>query len=277
MHFTRFFLIGFLSCFAVAVNADTFESMVNKLDAQQNDTSPQANSGKSHLGQVQILYDKYFPGSNRDVIGSMFKNIYSAVGSNNEYAPWLLDAQANLFYDTRWRMFNGRAMVDLNQGQLQSLRATLYKNIDLNQLIHYRLGKGGQKIIIKSAFDCPHCRRLEKYFHSLQGKLDADIFIIPSTLDPNDPLRKQTLYALVCSEDRTATWRKMMLSGTTPAPLKEPCALARQKNDYIFKTHLLNKPRQGTPVWLFENGQINIGVPASENKVIEMIKAHSRI
>lgn len=273
MIFLRFIFIGFFSCMAMAANADTFESI---LERQQN-TSPQVNPIEPNLSQVQILYGKYYPGNDRDVIGSMFKNIYSAVGHSNEYAPWMMDAQVNLFYDTKWRMFNGRAMVDLNQEQLQSLRLTLYKNIDFDQLIHYRLGKGGGRIILLSAFDCPHCRRLEKYFTRLQGRLDADIFIVPSTLDPNNPLRKQTLYALVCSEDRTAVWHKMMISGTAPTPLKEPCTLARQKNDYVFETQLLGKENLGTPVWLFEDGKINIGVPSSEDKVIEMIKAHNRI
>ncbi|HJV50636.1 MAG TPA: hypothetical protein VJ652_04210 [Noviherbaspirillum sp.] len=89
----------------------------------------------------------------------------------------------------------------------------MIRNIRFDKLIHVRQGKGTNQVLLLSAFDCPVCIRFERMMEAEGSRLDMDLYIVPSTLDPDVTAKVSTVRSIWCAENNAVVWRKTVVQG----------------------------------------------------------------
>lgn len=119
---------------------------------------------------------------------------------------------------------NGRDIVDyvepgpgakpVSEEERRGLLADMLRNIRLDQLIHLKQGNGSTRVLLISAFDCPFCIQLERMMAAQGSRLDADIYVLPSTLDASKHANTSTVRNMWCARDNAAVWRQTLTKAT---------------------------------------------------------------
>lgn len=154
----------------------------------------------------------------------------------------------------------------------RALIADMIRNIRYEELIHIKQGNGGGKVLLLSAFDCPYCIKLERTMATPAHRIEADVYILPSTLDASKNANVSTVRNVWCARDNAAVWRQT-LTKATGGYFDLPhgsCDLSNQDTKDIETLLAVLGPdfkRRAYPRMILGNGQIyTAAVEAGELK-----------
>ncbi len=141
------------------------------------------------------------------------------------------------------------------------LVSDMIKNIRFDRLIHLKQGNGGTKVLLLSAFDCPFCIKLERLLAASANRIDADIYVLPSTLDKSKNANLSTVSNIWCARDNAAVWRSTLTRATMGYFNLPPgsCDLTAQSTSDVETLLAALGPsfkRRAYPRMLLGNGQV---------------------
>ncbi|MBB2486887.1 hypothetical protein H5407_16790 [Mitsuaria sp. WAJ17] len=155
----------------------------------------------------------------------------------------------------------GAGAKPVSDAERRVLVSDMIKNIRFERLIHLQQGKGGTKVLLLSAFDCPFCIKLERLLASPNSRIDADIYVLPTTLDNSKNVNLSTVANIWCAKDNASVWRSTLTRatlsyGNLPAG---SCDLGNQSTrdiETLIATLGPDFKRRSYPRMLLGNGQI---------------------
>lgn len=166
---------------------------------------------------------------------------------------------------------NGRDITDyvepgagakpVSEEERRALLSDMLKNIRFDQLIRLKQGNGSTRVLLISAFDCPFCIQLERMMAAQGSRLDADVYVLPTTLDPSKNANVSTVRNIWCAKDSAAVWRHT-LTRATGGYFDLPAGSCDRSNQDVRDIETLLSgigpqfARRGYPRMLLGNGQI---------------------
>lgn len=101
----------------------------------------------------------------------------------------------------------------ISEAEKNSLLSEMLRGIRFDRLIKFEQGKGqvGNQVLLISAFDCPYCIKFERMLAGAGDKVDATVYVLPSTLQPKDNARASTVRNIWCAKQNAEVWRNALL------------------------------------------------------------------
>lgn len=101
----------------------------------------------------------------------------------------------------------------ISDAEKNSLLSEMLRGIRFDRLIKFEQGKGqaGNQVLLISAFDCPYCIKFERMLAGAGDKVDATVYVLPSTLQPKDNARASTVRNIWCAKQNAEVWRNALL------------------------------------------------------------------
>lgn len=224
--------------------------------------SMMAAPAHADLASVTAIVKKLYTNTSA-VKETIFKDLYriefgptSAVEYINDSATLILETN-NVRID-KWRQPIQKPEAITDAEKTKMLNAILH-NIRFDKLIQITHGKGTNKVLLLSAYDCGVCIRFERMAATAGDQLDVSFFIVPYTLEDDKQQRRQNVQNIWCAADSAKVWREGLLKATleypSPNVTKPSCSLTyADARDFqiILKTLGL---RIGFPLMISDNGQ----------------------
>lgn len=205
------------------------------------------------------LHETLIPGLYRWDRGAGVGQIYV-----NEAVTLFLGTDATRIVEWGQPVRNPEPISDVEK---QELLSEIIRNIRLDKLIHIRQGTGENQVLLVSAFDCPFCIKFERMLEAKGDVLNADIYILPSTLNKNSNANLSTVTNLWCADNNAAVWRQTVTKaqrGYFMAP-RPGCGLSiREVEDIELLLHSWSGFK-GFPYMVFGNGEA--GTPSDQSDV----------
>lgn len=130
----------------------------------------------------------------------------------NEAVTLLLYSNGNVINNWTQPVLNPQP---ISQAEKADLLNQMVRSVRLDNLIHIRQGSGGPKVLLLSAFDCPYCIKFERMLEASGDKINADIYIVPTTLNARDPKQLSTVRNIWCDSKSAAIWRSVLVKAAT--------------------------------------------------------------
>lgn len=101
----------------------------------------------------------------------------------------------------------------ISEAEKSSLLSEMLRGIRFDRLIKFEQGKGqaGNQVLLISAFDCPYCVKFERMLANAGDKVDATVYVLPSTLQPKDNAHASTVRNIWCAKQNAEVWRNTLL------------------------------------------------------------------
>lgn len=149
---------------------------------------------------------------------TLVRGLYRCEGSRGVGHAYINEA-ATLVMPTNRRditdfIETGPGHKPITEEERRVLVSDMIKNIRFERLIHLKHGNGGTKVLLLSAFDCPFCIKLERVLAAPASHIDADVYVLPSTLDISKNANLSTVSNIWCAKDNAAVWRNTMIKAT---------------------------------------------------------------
>jgi hypothetical protein len=201
-------------------------------------------------------------GNNNVVKETIFKDLYRIEAGPTEAVYYVNDAatlilETNNINITAWTQPVQKPAAISDAEKTKILNAILH-NIRFDKLIQITQGKGTNKVLLLSAYDCGFCIKFEQMLAAAGDKIDASFFIIPYTLEGTDQQRKQNVQNIWCAADNAKIWREGLLKATLQYPssnaAKSGCSLTyADARDFQVILKSLGA-RVGFPLMIADNG-----------------------
>jgi thiol:disulfide interchange protein DsbC len=199
--------------------------------------------------EAQAAFDKFSRGPYRPMATgrvprtTLVKGIYALAVPGGRISPVFVDADATIIKNGGQQRFDGRSRTPLPADRVAAINSKMAAQIELSSAIVEKFGNGSRKVVMVSAYDCPICRGLERQLRT--GHSDATVYILPITLDPNDPSLVARLESLLCASDPSALWQAVMVQNAR-LPTTPPAGCAR-KFEAVNDMELLFSQGNGRP------------------------------
>jgi hypothetical protein len=144
----------------------------------------------------------------------------------------------------------------ISDAEKQELLKEMLRNIRFDKLIKVDQGSGKNKLLLISAFDCPYCIKFERMLNTAGDKVDASIYVLPSTLNARENARASTVRNIWCANDNANVWRKTLVNAS-PGYFSLPsrsCDLGNQQGEDLQILMRSLYGRMGYPSMIFANG-----------------------
>lgn len=155
------------------------------------------------------------------VAPTLVQGIYRLTDANGRFFGYINEA-GTLFGDSRGFtvVAGGAPPRPLQPAEQAELRAEVMRNIDRTRLIKVNYGRGSEReIVLFSAVDCGYCKRLEEGLQALGEKVDATIYVLPSSLQPLQGAPSpawQAATQIWCADDNGSAWKKFWNTRAIP-------------------------------------------------------------
>lgn len=199
------------------------------------------------------------------VHNTLVRGLYRCDGPTG-YGHTYINEAASLVMPTNSRditdfIETGAGAKPVPEAERRALVADMIRNLRFEELIHIKQGNGTAKVLLLSAFDCPFCVRLERTMAAPGSRIDADVYILPSTLDSSKNANVSTVRNIWCARDNAAVWRNTLTKATGgyfDLPLGS-CDLSNQDTKDVETLLAVLGPdfkRRAYPRMVLGNGQI---------------------
>jgi len=157
----------------------------------------------------------------------------------------------------------------LTKVESEALFIQLLRALPRNKLITEKYGTGARQIILLSAYDCPSCRQFEATIEQHAQKLNATIYLVPTSLDfEDDAMAPRNVTSLLCSKNPAKLWNAVMLHHATIPPKNcsgtDPSAYA-----YLYKM-FPSDVVSSVPTAITEDGHVYTRVITSFSDVFRL-------
>jgi hypothetical protein len=210
---------------------------------------------KSVSAEVAKLY------SNGVVSETIFQDLYRIDFGPNS-APYYVSDSVTLILETdgnqitKWAQPVNKPSAISDEDKTLILNSIL-RNVRFDKLIPLKRGKGTQRILLLSAYDCPFCIQFERMLETAGDKVDATFYVVPATLNHNDPARADNVHNIWCAKNNTAVWHKGLVSASqqySSANLASDCTLGNlDRRDMTILLRSMGV-QQNYPFMVAENG-----------------------
>ncbi|WP_028100517.1 thioredoxin fold domain-containing protein [Pseudoduganella violaceinigra] len=144
----------------------------------------------------------------------------------------------------------------ISQEEKTELLKEMMRNIRFDKLIKIDQGNAKNKLLLVSAYDCPYCIKFERMLNTAGSKVDASVYVLPSTLNPKENARASTVRNIWCARDNANIWRKTLVNGSggyfnLPG---SSCDLGVQQSADLQLLMRTLYGRDGYPSMIFANG-----------------------
>ena len=241
------------------MNLKSYLTTIAKLGLSLIALSMTAVPAQADITSVSATVKKLY-GNKNVVKETIFKDLYRIEGGPNEAIYFINDSatlilETNNLKVTNWSQPVQKPSAISDQEKSKILSAILH-NIRFDKLIQITQGKGANKVLLLSAYDCPFCIKFEQMLASAGDKLDVSFFIVPDTLEGDNPQRKQNVQNIWCAADNAKTWREGVVKANLqyPAASKNDCNLSfADARDFQIILRSLGL-RVGFPFMIADNG-----------------------
>lgn len=141
------------------------------------------------------------------------KGYYALYKKDADIAPVVIDKDGTVMFVSSWTDRNNRTLSPQEQ---QHLRMDILGNLEKDKLIKRVYGNGKKEILIISAVDCGFCKKLEQDLAQNAKKVNATVYLAPTTLNAANKANADLASRIWCAKDSTRAWENWMISQTTP-------------------------------------------------------------
>lgn len=219
--------------------------------------SPAQADIKSVSAEVAKLYN------NGRVSETIFQDLYRIDFGPNS-APYYVSESVSLILQTdgtqitQWTQPISKPAPISDEEKSGVLNAIIH-NIRFDKLIQLKRGKGTNRILLLSAYDCPYCIKLERMLESAGDKVDATFYIVPATLNPSDKARQDKVHNIWCANDNAETWHQGLVKASQQYPAGDTSAGCTwgdlDRRDMAILLRSLGTKQIGYPFMVPDNGQ----------------------
>ena len=170
---------------------------------------------------------------------------------NPAFTPLSADTSFRYMWNGPDLKINGKAATDEEQRQV---RAEMFQKVQFDKLPQRTFGNGQNKVILFTAFDCPHCQKLEERLNRIGEKLNATVYVVPGTLSSKSQERKDAVRDFWCAPNPMESWVAWMTKRVAPPRAKSSCRYADTLGDAIHAMGITMTMSVTTPTLLAEDG-----------------------
>jgi len=148
----------------------------------------------------------------------------------------------------------------ISETEKRALLSEMIRNIRLDKLIHIQQGTGANQVLLLSAYDCPVCIQFERMLDAAGNRVNADVYILPSTLEQGRQANVSTVASIWCAADNAIVWRSTLVKAArgyfkAPDPGCDRSFQSTYDVEVILNTLGIFK---GYPFMIFGNGQFSL-------------------
>lgn len=201
--------------------------------------------------------------NNARVSETIFQDLYRIDFGPNS-APFYVSESVSLILETDGRQITQWTQpvnkpAPISADEKSGVLNAILHNIRFDKLIQLKRGKGSNRILLLSAYDCPYCIQLERMLESAGDKVDATFYIVPATLRPGEKARQENVRNIWCASDNSATWHQGLLSASQQFPTANAGAACPwsdlDRRDMAIVLRSMGVKEIGYPFVIPDNGQ----------------------
>lgn len=194
---------------------------------------------------------------------SLIPGFYGINTSPSEVGPRLfMDGNLTVYgnFSTGYAHLSGpHAGQDLNSQEARELFLSMLAALPKDRLITYKFGDGSRQVLLFTAYDCPACRSVEKALQQQGQRLNATVYLIPTSLRyETNPSARAPVQNLVCATDRETAWQNLILKGQAVPGGR--CSERADDYAYLYRVFPVKFPRTVPTAVTLSDGKIYQGV-----------------
>lgn len=256
------FLRNLRSAAACTVRRTIFTTCVVLLASFAGPAQADIHAVRQKLAE-QSHANKWPPFHPSTVTETVFPGLYRWQPETDTGVIFVNDAVTLLLY-TDGRVITNWSQPVLNPQPISAAEKTemldqMVRSVRLDKLIRIRQGDGRNQVILLSAFDCPYCIKFERMLAGAGGKVNADIYIFPTTLNNKEVRNLSTVRNIWCDANNAEVWRNVLVKAAPGyfSAAYPGCPLGNhntQDLEIILRSAGL---KFGYPTMIFGNGIVN--------------------